>query len=101
MTSVYLDVSTTTYWDAYSKSLANPNKSVIQIDNIIFKEFYYPEEPQPSATIFIGLPGEFVNKGTDLEKRSLPQTLQKLGQLTEPDELVWQYGQNLLIMQQQ
>jgi hypothetical protein len=65
--------------------------------NITFKTFSFLKEKPQANTIYIGLTGEFVGKGKNLEDREFPPGIEILSKIIGEDEPVFEYGKNIWV----
>lgn len=94
MTSFYLNIKPDDYWAAFRSS----DNISYKINNLEFRNINFSEEGTKEKYIYLGLPGEFTKPGNNTNVNPLPANLSLIDEIKAPDELVWQYGQNLWII---
>ncbi|HEX6977560.1 MAG TPA: hypothetical protein VF185_04405 [Patescibacteria group bacterium] len=65
--------------------------------NVNFEEFDLSEKIPQKNTYYVGLEGEFVGHGKNLEQRTLPEHLNIVDKITGQEEPVFEYGKEIWI----
>lgn len=65
--------------------------------NISFRSFNLKDEVPQKNTYYIGLAGEFVGTGKDLDQRPLPKNIKLVRTIEADEETVFNYGKDLWI----
>ncbi len=66
-------------------------------DNLSFRQINFKSETPTPNTYYLGLSGEFVGKGRDLEEATPPAGIEVITKITGEDEPVFEYGKNIWI----
>lgn len=92
MSAFYLGWKPSQFWPVY----LNKSEEKI-INNVVFRPIQFPEEKPEEGKVYIGLIGEFVEPGRDLEKHDLPIGLKLIKDIPVPEETVFEYGRRLWV----
>jgi hypothetical protein len=98
MSAFYLDIAPQKFWLNFLYPEKIGQEEVVKIENLEFRPINFPDEKKSSGIAYIGLPGEFVEPGKNLELRELPTRAAILAKVVAPDELVFNFGENLWLI---
>lgn len=92
MSAFYLHSDPKIFWPEYLK-----NGEEKSLDNITIKNFELGKNTFEANTIYIGLIGEFVGKGKNLELKNVPFSFKLIKKIVAEDETVFEYGKEIWI----
>lgn len=98
MSAFYLDLPSGEFWPKYLFPEKKGVEEIVKIQNLEFRSINFPDEEKSPEIAYLGLPGEFVQPGKDLDLRKLPTGAALLEKIIAPDELVFNYGENLWVI---
>lgn len=94
-THVYLDLDAQKYWGSVVES---ENNERFVVDNYTFTQINPNVIDKNSRDVFIAFPGEFYNSLEVFEAQGTPDNFRLVTTLTSEDELVYRFGNDLLVV---